>query len=167
LDIRTALPSEATRALEITLAAYAEYEAVLRPEYWEIYREHIVETVSNFGAAEQVVALTQGQIVGTMLLYPPGMAFAEEEVGVISLDCPEVRLVAVAPEGRGLGVGRALMVSSIDRARTAGSPGLVLHTMAMMKAARSLYDSLGFCRAPELDFQPAEDWYAEGFQIKF
>ena len=84
-----------------------------------------------------------------------------------SADCPEVRLVAVAPAGRGRGVGRALMEACVERARSSGAPGLVLHTMAMMIAARSLYDSMGFGRAPELDFQPAREWFLEGFRLDF
>lgn len=168
VEIRNAIgAAEAADALEVTLAAYQEYERVLPPEYWESYREHIVETVSNFGAAEQVVALVDGRVVGALLLYPPGTAFGADEAGVMSEDCPEVRLVAVAPQGRGLGIGRALMNDSIQRARAAGSPGLTLHTMDMMKSARKLYDSMGFVRAPALDFQPARDWYVEGFELRF
>ena len=57
------------------------------------------------------------------------------------------------------------MVACVDRARDSGAPGLVLHTMAMMKAARSLYDDMGFIRAPELDFRPAEYWFVEGYRL--
>ena len=167
LEIRPALPSERQRALEITLAAYVEYERVLRPEYWESYRQHIVDTLTaDLGEGQQLVAESGGSVVGTTLFYPPGTSFGEDvEDAAMSPDCPEVRLLAVAPEGRGLGVGRALMVACVDRARKSGAPGLVLHTMAMMKAARSLYDDMGFVRAPELDFRPAEFWFVDGFRL--
>jgi len=169
LKIRLGLPGEHERALEITLAAYVEYEKVLRPEYWESYREHIVDTLSaDLGEGHQLVAESDGQVVGTALYYPPGTSFGEDvEDATMSPNCPEVRLLAVAPEGRGLGVGRALMVECVDRARKSGAPGLVLHAMAMMKTARSLYEDMGFVRAPELDFQPAEFWFVDGFRLDF
>ena len=166
LEIWTATTSERQAALEVTLEAYAEYERVLRPEYWDSYREHIVETLTDLGAAEQLVAANGTLLLGTALFCPPGSSFGVPGEGM-SPDCPEVRLVAVAPAGRGQGVGRALMEASVDRARSSGAPGLVLHTMAMMKAARSLYDSMGFERAPELDFQPAKEWFVEGFRLDF
>ena len=169
LKIRLGLPRERQRALELTLEAYIEYEQVLRPEYWESYRQHIVDTLSaDLGEGQQLVAENDGQVVGTTLYYPPGTSFGEDvEEATMSPDCPEVRLLAVAPEGRGLGVGRALMMECVDRARESGAPGLVLHTMLMMKAARSLYDDMGFVRAPELDFRPAEFWFVDGFRLDF
>ena len=168
VEIRTAVASEHQQALEITLSAYAEYERVLRPEYWDSYRQHIVDTLTDFGAAEQLVAVDGTMMLGTALFCRPGSSFGEEvAVAAMSPDCPEVRLVAVAPEGRGQGIGRAIMETCVDRARSSGAPGLVLHTMEIMKAARSLYDSMGFARAPELDFQPAKEWFVEGFRLDF
>ena len=168
LEIRPAKASERQRALEITLEAYAEYSGVLRPTYWDSYREHIVDTLTDLGVAEQLVAATGSSLLGTALYYQPGSSFSVEVApAAVSQDCPEVRLVAVAPTGRGQGVGRALMETCVDRARSSGAPGLVLHTMEMMEAARSLYDSMGFVRAPELDFRPAKEWFVEGFRLDF
>ncbi len=160
------MASEREQALEITLSAYAEYERVLRPEYWDSYRQHIVDTLTDLGAAEQLVAVVGASLLGTALFCRPGSSFGENVAdAAMSPDCPEARLVAVAPEGRGQGVGRAIMEACVDRARSSGAPGLVLHTMAIMKASRSLYDSMGFVRAPELDFQPAREWFVEGFRL--
>jgi GNAT superfamily N-acetyltransferase len=116
----------------------------------------------------QLVALESGEIAGTALYFPPGTSFGDDtERAAMSPNCPEVRLLAVAPEGRGSGIGRALMETCVERAKSDGAPGLVLHTMAMMRVARFLYDSMGFARAPELDFEPAQNWYVEGFRLDF
>ena len=166
LEVRSAATAERQQALELTLAAYSEYASVLPETYWQSYRQHIVDTHADLGAAEQMVAADGGALLGTALYYPPGTSFGEEvEDAMMSPDCPEVRLLAVAPEGRGRGVGRTLMEACVERARESGAPGLVLHTMDIMKAARSLYESMGFERAPEIDFQPASDWYVEGFRL--
>lgn len=56
----------------------------------------------------------------------------------------EVKRLYVAPDGRGAGVGRALMDALIARARALGYDEIKLDTLASMTSARSLYASLGF-----------------------
>jgi ribosomal protein S18 acetylase RimI-like enzyme len=67
-------------------------------------------------------------------------------------DAAEIRMLAVLPAARGRGVGRALVEACIDLAREAHRRRLVLHTRAVMEDARHIYESLGFVRAPALDF---------------
>jgi GNAT superfamily N-acetyltransferase len=55
------------------------------------------------------------------------------------LPWPQVRLLAVAPPGRGRGVGAALMQECVRRARAAGAPVLALPTTELMRAALRLY----------------------------
>ena len=165
MEIREARPSEREHLREITLAAYGEYAQLLPPKHWDSYLQHINHTHDDIGVGEQFVALFRGVPAGTALFYPPGTSFSDDVDAVMSADCPEVRLLAVTPESRGSGAGRALMEACVARARDSGAEGIVLHTMEMMKAARTLYASMGFERVPELDFQPAKDWYVEGFRL--
>jgi GNAT superfamily N-acetyltransferase len=65
-----------------------------------------------------------------------------------------VRLLAVAPEARGQGIGTALMKECIRRARGLGAGCLNLHTTDMMQVAMGMYERMGFVRAPDLDFHP-------------
>lgn len=57
---------------------------------------------------------------------------------------PIVRLLSVAPIGRGRGVGQGLLDECIARARRDGAPALALHTTPVMKAAQKLYARSGF-----------------------
>lgn len=50
----------------------------------------------------------------------------------------------VAPEMRGRGLGRALMLAVIDEARERGADEILLGTSEDDRAARALYESLGF-----------------------
>lgn len=59
-------------------------------------------------------------------------------------DWPIVRLLSVAPVGRGRGVGQRLIDECIARARRDGAPALALHTTPVMKAAQALYARSGF-----------------------
>jgi ribosomal protein S18 acetylase RimI-like enzyme len=92
-----------------------------------------------------------GMLLGTVMLDPwhDGSEVARDPREA------EVRALAVAPQAQGQGVGRALMLAVIDRARAAGARRLLLSTQPTMKAAQALYLSLGFARLPDLDWSPA------------
>jgi ribosomal protein S18 acetylase RimI-like enzyme len=160
--VREARAQDRDAIREVTLAAYAEYAAVL-PQAWEDYRANIVTTLARPRPARQLVAEQAGALVGAVMLYPPsaspGRAGAKAP--------PEVRLLAVAPSARGQGIGEALMRACIERARADGHAALTLHTTAVMRAALRLYGRLGFERAPELDVEVAPGLIVTGHRLDF
>ncbi len=91
-----------------------------------------------------------GRIVGTVMLqgWPQGGEI------LAGPDEAEIRALAVLPEARGTGLGRALLTAVIERAMRAGVRHLVLLTQSGMKAAHRLYDEAGFTRLPERDWSP-------------
>jgi ribosomal protein S18 acetylase RimI-like enzyme len=78
-----------------------------------------------------------------------------------------VRLLAVAPEARGQGIGTALMKECIRRARQGGAACLNLHTTDMMQVAIRMYERMGFVRAPELDFHPDPNVTVKAYRLEF
>ena len=152
LNVRDARSEDRDDARKITLSAFQQYAAVMPPLRWEGYRENILATMADAAPARQIVAEKDGVILGSALLYPPGTAFSTSDEGPLA--CPEVRLLAVAPEARGQGIGTALMKECIRRACRLGAPCLNLHTTDMMQVAMRMYERMGFIRSPELDFHP-------------
>lgn len=76
----------------------------------------------------------------------------DEAIGCVALRsieaaAAEVKRMYVDPSWRGLGVGRALLVSLIAGARGRGYSTLRLGTLHDMAAATALYRSLGFTEA--------------------
>lgn len=61
-------------------------------------------------------------------------------------------MLAVDPDARGLGVGKALSMACIERARNLGKGKVVIHSTEAMKVAWGMYERLGFERALDLDF---------------
>ena len=73
----------------------------------------------------------------------------EQAVGCVALrplpsSVGEVKRMYVAPAWRGRGVGRTLLETLIEHARTIGYQRLRLGTLADMTQAQALYESLGF-----------------------
>lgn len=58
----------------------------------------------------------------------------------------KLRLLIVEPEARGLGLGMRLVRACVNFARAAGYRKLVLWTQSELRAARAIYEKLGFRR---------------------
>ena len=56
--------------------------------------------------------------------------------------------MAVAPEARGQGLGRALMVSALARFHALGGRELFLESSSKLRTAIALYESVGFEHRP-------------------
>ena len=165
VTVRDAHPTERDAVRDLTLCAYAEFATVMAPAAWAgLDRAVRSALASDDGRAERIVAERDGVIVGSVLLYPAAVDAYGGAVGPVGW--PEVRLLAVAPEARGLGVGRLLMDECVRRARRAGATDLGLHTSASMRSAMRMYTRMGFERAPEHDFQPEGAEVVEGYRLR-
>jgi ribosomal protein S18 acetylase RimI-like enzyme len=91
-----------------------------------------------------------GGVIGTATLVARGGPLLE----IARPGEAELRMLAVSPAARGRGVGTALVVECLHRARAAGCTGMVLSTHERMVAARRLYERLGFTRDPARDWEP-------------
>jgi GNAT superfamily N-acetyltransferase len=147
--IRAANPVELATVGELTLAAYAA-DGYL--DGTEDYSDELRDAARRAELATLLVAVDEasGQLLGTATFCLAGTPYAE-------VSCPgeaEFRMLAVAEEARGRGVGAALVQSCIERARAAGSTALALCSLKEMTPAHRIYQRMGFVRAPERDWEP-------------
>lgn len=164
VHVRDARADERAAVRALTLAAYAEYAGRMAPAAWAGL-DAAVRAALDGGAegAACLVAERGGALVGSVFLFPPSAAAYGALAG--AGDAPELRLLAVAPEARGAGVGEALVRACAERARAWGARALGLHTSASMAAARRMYARLGFARAPESDFRAGDSELVEGYRL--
>ena len=101
------------------------------------------------GDGTVLVVEDEGNILGTVMIA----ADASTELAD-SADAADIRALAVAPESQGRGIARLLLRSAVRRAAMSGVRHLLLSTRPDMRAAHHLYETEGFARAPELDWQP-------------
>jgi ribosomal protein S18 acetylase RimI-like enzyme len=152
-SIRDARADEREAIRALTLAAYAEYATIMAPSAWDGLRQALLSGLVAEGAVDRIVAVQDGALLGSVMLYSPSANAYGDEVGGAAL--PELRLLAVAAAARGQGVGTALVQECVRRAQHTGASALGLHTSESLQAAIRMYERLGFVRAPEDDFQPS------------
>lgn len=154
--------SAGTEAETGSEAEIAAVSALVRAAYEDDYRldegylAEIADVRGRMAVAEVWVAedLRSGALLGTVTVPRPGERLHDDTAeGEMDL-----RLLGVAHEARGRGVGERLMRHCIDLARRRGASRLVLHTASQMEAAWRLYDRMGFTRIPEREY----DFVASG-----
>lgn len=133
----------------VTLAAYEPFLG----DAEDHYREHLADVEGRDRGAEVWVALPDDgdAILGNVTVCPAGSSWRE-----VSRDGEgEFRMLAVAPEAQGQGVGMTLASMVVERFRSEGARGIALSSLESMSGAHRIYDRLGFRRAPERDWSPA------------
>ena len=149
MRIRRAEPRDLPAVGEVTVAAYVGLSAADEAGYTDKLRD----SAARDREAELWVATvseSDDTILGTVTVCHDGSPWREIGRG----DEGEFRMLAVAPQAQGQGVGAALVELCIGRFREVGAPGIVLSTLPAMHAAHRLYERHGFVRAPERDWSP-------------
>jgi GNAT superfamily N-acetyltransferase len=160
--LRDARDEELDAVRALTLQAYAEYERVMEPAAWRGLEAAIHRAIGS-EVAERIVAEHRGEIVGSVMLFPASTATYGGSVE--APPWPELRLLAVSPAARGMGVGKMLVDECVRRARASGATELGLHTSESMRTARRMYERMGFVRAPGHDFHPAGAELVQGYRL--
>lgn len=143
LQIRRVRPDEYSSVGRIVRAAYESAYALDAG-----YLAEIEDIAGRDAGAEVLVAEEGGRILGSVTIPRPG----ERQLSDSAPDEMDVRLLGVAPEAKGAGIGAILMMHCATVARERGMRRLVLHTGEQMVAAQRLYERLGFVRIPERAF---------------
>jgi len=149
MEIRTAQREEYEAVGELTATAYLA-DRLVRDEYLPLLRD----AAARAKAGELLVAVDgeTGELLGTASLFraSAGPDWAE---GAADGDAV-LRMLAVSAGMRRCGLGQALTMECIRRARDIGCRRLILSTGPTMTAARGLYEGLGFRRDPDGDWEP-------------
>jgi ribosomal protein S18 acetylase RimI-like enzyme len=138
MEIREAASGEHEAAGRVTAEAY---RGLVRDA---AYLERIADVADRAGRTVVLVAIEERGIVGSLTLELDRRVNARDQP--LSSDRAHIRMLGVAPDRQGRGIGTALMRSAEDRARRADKREITLHTTAAMTAAQAMYRSLGYER---------------------
>jgi GNAT superfamily N-acetyltransferase len=148
LVVRIARHGELPEVGRLTLQAYVADRTV---DPAGPYAAPLMDAPGRAREAELLVAAgPDGALLGTVTVCLPGSPLGEiSRPGEL-----EFRMLAVALQARGRGVGTALVTAVLQRATELGAHRVVMCSDERMHPAHRLYTRLGFLRLPERDWQP-------------
>jgi ribosomal protein S18 acetylase RimI-like enzyme len=157
--VRLAEPAELEAVGELTEVAYRADEFL---DETDDYAAVLRDTASRRDKATLLVAVDEGGgLLGTVTFALAGTEYAQ----VAGPGEAEFRMLAVAPEARGMGVGERLTRECIRLAEEAGATALTLSSLPVMQKAHRLYDRLGFDRDPARDWEPFQGLQLLGYTL--
>ena len=155
MQIRDIEPDEHAALGRLMVDVYSRLEGfpgpAEQPRYYEMLA-NIGAFATRRGARVLVALSPTGELWGGVVYFADMSEYGSAGAAPLEKNASGVRLLGVDPHVRGRGVGRALSKACIELAREQSHGCVVLHTTQPMRAAWALYESLGFRRAPDLDF---------------
>ena len=152
LLVRDAAPADYPAIRDVVIAAYRQYADLIPPGIFSAYLADLLDLDTHARHGRLLVVEADQRVCAFAAWYPdPSVQGVGLPAGWAS-----GRALAVHPAARGNGAARVLLAAGERLAREAGAPGLAFHTVSFMTDAIALYERLGYCRAPEFDF----DWAA-------
>lgn len=146
MRIRELEPEDHEAVGELTIAAYEASGTFVGDDYARQLRD----VTSRADDGTVLVAVDEDDRVLGSVVYVVPEDPAWEDRDPVSGDAG-FRMLAVAPDAQGLGVGTALVDHCITRARDAGARRMLITSMTTMTTAHGLYERRGFVRRPDLD----------------
>ena len=159
MEIRPLRPEDHETVGDLTVAAYAAVEPAV---HTTDYASELRDVAGRSAGDEILVAVEGGRVVGAVT-YVPGPDSPAAEF--TDADGAGIRMLAVAADVQGRGVGEALTLACVDRARAQGRGQVILHSTDRMATAHRLYQRLGFRRDASLDWEPEPGLWLRGFRL--
>ncbi|WP_063729576.1 GNAT family N-acetyltransferase [Streptomyces sp. RTd22] len=140
VGVRIARPEEYERIADLTVEGFRSRNSAPHPRRLALMRD----TAGRAAAGDLLVATCEatGTLIGTASVLRSDTAYSRLALP----DEAELRLLAVLPAYRGLGVGAALLAEGIERVRGWGVRALVLDTGRDNVYSQRVYHRLGFVR---------------------
>lgn len=136
IEIRTAVPDDASRVASVLYESFVEYEALYTQEAFAATTSTGEQVQSRMKEGPVWVALQDDAIVGTVSAAPRGEALYIRGMGVV-------------PPARGLKIGERLLERAESFASEHGYRSLILSTTPFLNGAIRLYEQYGFRRSSE------------------
>lgn len=154
-EIRQAASSEYQAIGDLLVKTYSSLEgfptSLDQPAYFQKLQD--IHLLLKDESMQLLVAATEsGDILGTVLFFGDMHYYGSRGAPKETDRTAGFRFLGVEPSAQGRGVGKALSMACIDRAKMLNAKKLIIHSTDAMKTAQILYESLGFKRTPTLDF---------------
>ncbi|MBU0594270.1 MAG: GNAT family N-acetyltransferase [Gammaproteobacteria bacterium] len=136
--VREYLPNDSAQVNALALLAFEQFKDSYHD--WPAFQEKIGNLFALVDVGEVIVAAEEGQIIGAVAYVGPGVPKPE----FFRPEWPIMRMLVVAPDFRGRGIGRALAQECLRRAKRDGASVFALHTSELMHIALPMYQRMDF-----------------------
>jgi ribosomal protein S18 acetylase RimI-like enzyme len=143
IEIRESRAEEHAQAGAVTAHAYREFAREGDPD-WQEYLTRLADVADRASRTTILVAVEGGRILGTATLELEGRT--EQESDPLRPHEAHIRMLGVAPDARGRGIGRMIMEACEERASASGRTLITLNTTERMRSAQRMYESMGYSR---------------------
>ena len=161
--IREARPEDDFAIGELLVEAFLAQYAKKLPEV--VYTDERKRALRNVAAkraiAKVLVAEVDGEVVGTVALFPPGAPDSEAWLP----NTADLRHLATAVRYHGTGLSRPLVDAIEEVARQWGVDAVALHVRRGARGVAEMYQRRGYVRTPEGD-RDTPTVYLEAFLLK-
>jgi ribosomal protein S18 acetylase RimI-like enzyme len=123
---------------DLAASAFEQYKHLYTD--WPGFQARLRRMPEMSNQAEVLVAKSDGHLVGAVAYVGPNRPKLE----FFRPEWPIMRMLVVSPAARGLGVGHALAVECLSRARRDAASVFALHTSEIMEVALAMYRRMGF-----------------------
>lgn len=149
----------------LLVSAFVEQYARKMPDVvvTEARKTELRDVAAKRAAAIVWVVETNGEVVGTVALWPPGAHRSEAWIS----NAADLRHLAVAKAHRGGAVSKLLVDAAENYAREHGYLAVCLHARRGADGVRALYEKRGYVRAPEGDLDQLPDIFLEALVLRF
>lgn len=169
IKVRNARAEEFNTIGRLMVDVYSSLDGFPKPvEQPNYYR--MLENVGEFTAKAQTELLVavspDDSIKGAVVYFGDMQYYGSGGTAVHEKNSAGFRLLAVATDARGLGIGKILTQACIEKARLQKQQQVVIHTTMAMQTAWKMYEKMGFKRSADLDFMQ-EELPVFGFRLIF
>ena len=168
-EVREAKHAEFMEVGELMVRVYSQLvgfpNETEQPNYYKMLRN--VGVFTKMPTTKLLVAVSEdGTINGAVVYFGDMQYYGSGGTAIQEKNAGGFRLLAVAPEEQGNGIGKLLTQECIKRAKETNLSQLIIHTTKAMKIAWKMYENIGFNRSTDLDFMQGE-LPVFGFRLKF
>ena len=168
IKIRNARAEEFHEIGRLLVRVYSQLEGfpskLEQPDYYDLLLN--IGEITKKSHTQLLVALNeQYQILGAVVYFSDMSSYGSGGSATEEKNASGFRLLAVDPKYRGSGVGKALTLACIQKAREDKNKELIIHSTQYMKIAWAMYQKIGFKRSKDLDFLQQE-LPVYGFRLK-
>jgi N-acetylglutamate synthase-like GNAT family acetyltransferase len=166
--IRNAQPEEFEQIGQLMVSVYSNLQNFPKPDEQPAYYTMLanVGDLINKPGTEILVAESAKKIVGAVVYFADMQFYGSGGIATQEKNTAGFRLLAVDMQARGTGVGKALTLECVRKAKAQARRQVIIHTTMAMQNAWQMYERIGFKRSEDLDFKQG-DLSVFGFRYLF